>query len=70
MKHIKNYVSKIEKILADQQASNTKTSRSKGLLSSTIPEKESTQETTDIEIVAKFIEGIRTAKQGMTDAKK
>lgn len=65
MQHIKDYISKIEKTL--ESKSNKKTKGS-GLLASTKPMQ--SKETTDLDIVANFVQGIRTAKEEMKNGSK
>ena len=70
MKHIKNYVNKIEAMLAEQAAKENKP-RSKGLLASTMVDKENSKEKpNDLDIIARFVYGIRKAKEEMTNGRK
>jgi hypothetical protein len=67
MEHIKNYVTKIEAMVAEQAAAKPK-ARSKGLLSSQSDKKDEKQ--SDLDIIAKFVYGIRTAKEEMINGNK
>lgn len=65
MKHIKNYMKKIEDIIASKTKTTTKTKESKGLLSpsKTLPSKE--QPKTDTDVIANFVQSIRQAREEM-----
>jgi hypothetical protein len=68
MKHIKDYISKIEQaiVMMNKKEKTTKG----GLLSPTGARKEDkTEKTNDLMIVAKYIAGIRTAKEEMKNGK-
>jgi hypothetical protein len=70
MKYIKNYVDKIEAILATQFSKENKP-KSKGFLSSRMPEKDSGNEKrSEIDVVAQFVYGIRKTKEEMTNGRK
>lgn len=65
MKHIKDYVAKIETIL---EAKSNKKTKGSGLLAST--KSVQSKEITDLDIVANFVQGIRTAKEEMKNGSK
>ena len=67
MQHIKDYVSKVETILASQNK-DTKKTKGAGLLASTKSMQPKTK--SEIDIIANFVQGIRTAKQEMTNGNK
>jgi hypothetical protein len=70
MKHIKNYVNKIEAMLAEQSAKQSKP-RPKGLLASTMADKETSKEKpNELDIIARFVYGIRKAKEEMINDRK
>ena len=70
MKHIKNYVDKIEAIIATQSSKENKP-KSKGFLSSRMPEKKDDNEKqSGIDVVAQFVYGIRKAKEEMINGRK
>jgi hypothetical protein len=63
MQHLKNYVNKIEAIIS-AQLSQDKKPKSKGLLSSTKNMKtDDNDKVNDVEIIARFVYGIRKAKE-------
>ena len=68
MKHIKSYVDKIEAILVTQSSKENKP-KSKGLLSSRMPEKDN-EKRSEIDVIAQFVYGIRKAKEEMTNGRK
>jgi hypothetical protein len=65
MKHIQNYVDKIEAIIASKNNTKAKTKEAKGLLapSKTLPSKE--QPKTDMDVIASFVQSIRQAREEM-----
>lgn len=65
MQHIKNYVKKIDSIIASRNNVTTKTKESKGLLapSKTLPSKE--QPKTDVDVIASFVQSIRRSREEM-----
>lgn len=65
MKHIENYMKKIEDIITSRSNTTTKTKESKGLLSPSkaLPSKE--QPKTDIDVIANFVQSIRQAREEM-----
>lgn len=65
MKHIKDYMNKIEDIIASKNKTTTKTKEAKGLLSpsKTLPSKE--QSKTEIDVIASFVQSIRQAREEM-----
>lgn len=67
MKHIKNYVSKIEKMIAEESAKESKP-RSKGLLASTMDK--SKDKPNELDVIARFVTGIRKAKEEMINGRK
>jgi len=70
MKHIISYVNKIEAILAAQSSKENKP-KSKGFLSSRMPEKDSGNEKrSELDVIAQFVYGIRKAKEEMTNGRK
>jgi hypothetical protein len=70
MKHIKSYVDKIEEMLVAQSSKENKP-KSKGLLSSRMPEKDSGNEKrSDLDVIAQFVYGIRKAKEEMINGNK
>jgi hypothetical protein len=70
MKHIQNYVDKIEAMLAKQSAKESKP-RSKGLLAPTMPEKDMNKDKpNELEVIARFVTGIRKAKEEMINGRK
>ena len=70
MKHIKSYVDKIEAILVVQSSKENKP-KSKGFLSSRMPEKDSgTEKRSELDVIAQFVYGIRKAKEEMTNGRK
>lgn len=70
MKHIKNYVNKIEAMLSEQSIKDNKP-KSKGLLSSMKVDKESSKEKpNDLDVIARFVYGIRKAKEEMSNGRK
>lgn len=69
MKHIKKYVAKIESMLAEQSIKENKP-RSKGLLASTINKDVSKDKPNELDIIVRYITGIRKAKEEMINARK
>jgi hypothetical protein len=69
MKHIKNYVAKIEKMIAEESAKESKP-RSKGLLASTMDKDKSKDKPNELDIIARFVTGIRKAKEEMINGRK
>jgi hypothetical protein len=69
MKHIKNYVAKIEKMIAEESAKESKP-RSKGLLASTMDKDKSKDKPNELDVIAKFVTGIRKAKEEMINGRK
>jgi len=70
MKHIKSYIDKIEAILVTQSSKENKL-KSKGFLSSRMPEKDSGNEKrSELDVIAQFVYGIRKAKEEMTNGRK
>jgi|LauGreDrversion2_3_1035106.scaffolds.fasta_scaffold333629_2 hypothetical protein len=70
MKHIKSYIDKIEAILVTQSSKENKP-KSKGFLSSRMPEKDSgTEKRSELDVIAQFVYGIRKAKEEMTNGRK
>jgi hypothetical protein len=70
MKHVKSYVDKIEAILVVQSSKENKP-KSKGFLSSRMPEKDSgTEKRSELDVIAQFVYGIRKAKEEMTNGRK
>lgn len=65
MQHIKNYIAKIDAIIASRNKTATKTKESKGLLtpSKTLPSKE--QPKTDMDVIASFVQSIRKSREEM-----
>jgi hypothetical protein len=65
MQHIKNYIAKIDAIIASQSKATTKIKDSKGLLtpSKTLPSKE--QPKTDMDVIASFVKSIRKSREEM-----
>lgn len=65
MQHIKNYMKKIESIVALRNSTSAKTKDGKGLLSpsKTLPSKE--QPKTDIDVIASFVQNIRKSREEM-----
>jgi hypothetical protein len=62
MQHIKDYVSKIETILTSRNK-DVKKSKGSGLLAPT--KQTSSGNSSELDIVANFVQGIRTAKEEM-----
>lgn len=69
MKHIKNYIAKIEKMLAEESAKESKP-RSKGLLASTMDKDVSKDKPNELDIIARYVNGIRKAKEEMINGRK
>ena len=65
MKDVKNYVAKIEAIIASKNKTTTKVKESKGLLapSKTLPSKE--QPKSELDVIANFVQSIRQAREEM-----
>jgi hypothetical protein len=65
MQHIKNYIRKIDTIIASRNNATTKTKDSKGLLtpSKTLPSKE--QPKTDMDVIVSFVQSIRKSREEM-----
>lgn len=65
MQHIKNYINKIDSIIASRSKASAKTKDSKGLLapSKTLPSKE--QPKTDMDVIASFVQSIRKSREEM-----
>jgi len=67
MQHIKDYVSKIETILSSRNK-DSKKQKGAGLLA---PTKTTTSSpNSELDIIANFVEGIRAAKEEMTNGNK
>lgn len=62
MKHIKSYVSKIEAILSSRNE-GTKKTKGTGLLAST--KTDQPKASSELDVIANFVQGIRTAKEEM-----
>lgn len=69
MKHIKNYVAKIEKMLVEETSKQSKP-RSKGLLASTMDKDVSNDKPNELDIIARYVTGIRKAKEEMINGRK
>jgi hypothetical protein len=69
MKHIKNYVAKIEKMLVEETSKQSKP-RSKGLLASTMDKDVSKDKPNELDIIARYVTGIRKAKEEMINGRK
>ena len=69
MKHIKNYVAKIEKMIAEESSKQSKP-RSKGLLASTMDKDVSKDKPNELDIIARYVTGIRKAKEEMINGRK
>lgn len=69
MQHIKNYITKIEKMIAEEAAKESKP-RSKGLLASTMDKDKSKDKPNELDVIAKFVTGIRKAKEEMINGRK
>jgi hypothetical protein len=69
MKHIKNYVAKIEKMIVEESTKETKP-RSKGLLASTMDKSKDKEKPNELDIIVRFITGIRKAKEEMINGRK
>jgi hypothetical protein len=68
MQHIKNYMKKIEQAIVTMNKKEKPTKG--GLLSPTGARKEDgTEKTNDLLLIAKFVDGIRTAKEEMKNGK-
>jgi hypothetical protein len=65
MKHIKNYMVKIEDIIASQTKSSAKDKRSKGLLGSSKNTLSKDKPKTEIDVIAGFVQSIRQAREEM-----
>jgi len=64
MKHIKQYMKKIEAIIAAKEKTDVKSSKSKGLLA---PSKVLSEEgpKSDVDVIASFVQSIRQERKGM-----
>lgn len=69
MKHIKKYVDKIEKMIAKELESESKP-RSKGLLASKTDKKTSQDKPNELDIIVRYVTGIRKAKEEMINDRK
>jgi hypothetical protein len=69
MEHIKNYVAKIEKMITEESVKQNKP-RSKGLLASTMDKDVSKDKPNELDIVVRFVTGIRKAKEEMINGRK
>lgn len=67
MKHIKSYVSKIEAILSLRNE-GTKKTKGTGLLAST--KTDQPKSSSELDVIANFVQGIRTAKEEMKNGNK
>jgi hypothetical protein len=70
MKHIKNFVNKINGIIEARDKSSSKIKQSKGLLS---PSKEMAsidQPKTEIDVIATFVQSIRQAREEIKNGNK
>ena len=67
MQHIKNYIAKIEKMIAEESAKESKP-RAKGLLASTMNKDK--DKPSELDIVVRFVTGIRKAKEEMINGRK
>lgn len=65
MKHIKNYMKKIEAIISSSNKSTTKTKDSKGLLSPSKALPSEKQPKTEIDVIVNFVQSIRQAREEM-----
>lgn len=64
MKHIQQYMKKIEAIIAAKEKTDVKSSKSKGLLA---PSKVLSQDSpkSDVDLIAGFVQSIRQERKGM-----
>jgi hypothetical protein len=69
MQHIKNYIVKIEKMIAEESAKGNKP-RSKGLLASTMDKDKSKDKPNELDIIVRFVTSIRKAKEEMINGNK
>ena len=67
MKHIKDYMKKIEAMLLDR-TKETKSNK-KGLLAPTKPSSEKKEQRNELSTIADFVYGIRSAREEMKNGK-
>jgi hypothetical protein len=61
MKHIKNYIDKIEGIISSKEKGANKTKEAKGLLAPTKPSASSPR--TELDIIVNFVQSIRQSRE-------
>jgi hypothetical protein len=65
MEHIKNYMVKIESMIASKEEKPTKSSKNKGLLAPSKPLTSEEKPKTEMDVIANMVYSIRQERKGM-----
>jgi hypothetical protein len=65
MEHIKNYMAKIESMIASKEDKPAKSSKNKGLLAPSKPLTSKEKPKTEIDVIASMVYSIRQERKGM-----
>jgi hypothetical protein len=65
MEHIKNYMAKIEAMIASREDKSTKSSKNKGLLAPSKPLTSEEKPKNEMDVIANMVYSIRQERKGM-----
>ena len=65
MEHIKNYMAKIEAMIASKEDKSTKSSKNKGLLAPSKPLTSEEKPKNEMDVIANMVYSIRQERKGM-----